>query len=174
MNKLKKIVWVIIRAVIKKMDAFSPRIYMKMYNRYLKVIGVDLKGTPRFIHPSAYLDGKGYEKTHIGDNVVISKDVMLLNHDYSITCGLRSIGEDCTREAYWLKDIYIGNNVFIGAKASILPGTHIDDNCIIGTGSVIKGYIPKNSIVIGNPAKIVGNVQNWAENKKEINDYFYE
>ena len=174
MNKIRKMFLVIIREVIKRIDAFSPRLYMRLYNRYLRAVGIDLKGTPRFIHPSVYFDGKGYSKIHLGNNTVISKDVMILNHDYSITCGLRSIGEECTHEAYWLKDINIGDNVFIGAKASILPGTEIGDNCIIGTGAVIKGVIPDNSIMIGNPAQIAGKVTEWAIKKKEKGDYLFE
>ncbi len=174
MNKLRKIFFVVTRKMIKQIDAFSPRLYMKLYNRYLRAVGIDLKGTPRYIHPSVYFDGKGYSKTHLGDNTVISKDVMILNHDYSITCGLRSVGEDCSREAYWLKDIRIGNNVFIGAKVSILPGTDIGDNCIIGTGSVVKGIIPGNSIVVGNPACVIGNVTEWTMKKIEKGDYLFE
>lgn len=175
MRKVIKVFFVIIRKLIYLIDGFSPRKYMKLYNWYLKRIGVDLYGIPRFIHPSVDFDGKGYPKTHIGENVVLSKNVLILNHDYSITCGLRSIGERIIdHEAYWLRDIYIGNNVFVGANVSILPGTIIGDNCIVGAGSVIKGNIPENSIVIGNPAKIVGKTTDWVTQKIEKADYLYE
>lgn len=174
MNKLKKVYYVLIRQIIKKIDYFNPRLYMKFYIIYLKKIGIDLYGIPRFIHPSVTFDGKGYSKTHIGENVVISRDVLFLNHDYSINCGLRTIGKNKIHEAYWLNDIYIGNNVFIGARVSILPGTKIGDNCIIGTGSIIKGNIPNNSILFGNPAKIVTKTDEWAKKKMEINNYFFE
>lgn len=49
--------------------------------------------------------------------------------------------------------VYIGNNVFIGMGATILMGADIGDNCIIGAGSVVKGTIPPNSVVAGNPAE---------------------
>lgn len=131
MHKIIKVFYVVLRNLIKVVDGFSPRRYMKLYNWYLKKIGVDLYGYPRFIHPTVYFDGKGYKNTHIGENVVLSKNVLILNHDYSITCGLRSIGKKVVdNEAYWLRDIYIGNNVFVGANVSILPGTTIGDNCI--------------------------------------------
>lgn len=175
MNKIKKVFMVFLRGLIKPIDGFSPRRYMKMYNWYLKKIGVNLTGTPRYICPSADFDGKGYSMTYIGDNVVISKNVLLLNHDYSITCGLRSIGEEIGEsEAYWLREIRIGNNVFIGANTSVLPGTEIGDNCIIGTSSVVKGKIPANSIVVGNPGRVVADIREWAEKKKSINDYHWE
>ena len=175
MNKIMKVFLVIEREIIKVLDCFSPRLYMKMYNPYLKKIGIQIKGTPRYICPSVDFDGKGYNKTFIGDNVVISKDVLILNHDYSITCGLRSIGEKIGEsEAYWLKEVKIGNNVFVGAKSILLPGTIIGDNCIVGAGSVVKGTIPSNSIVVGNPSKVVSKLDEWAEKKKTLNDYLWE
>lgn len=49
----------------------------------------------------------------------------------------------------------IGNNVFIGVGAIVLSGTVIGDNVIIGAGSVVAKNIPSNSVVIGNPCKIL-------------------
>lgn len=67
-------------------------------------------------------------------------------------------------------NIIIGKNVFIGACSFILPGTIIENNCIIGAGSVVRGRIPSGSIAIGNPAKVVGNIskvaQKYFENDK--------
>lgn len=174
MKKIIKIIRVFERSIIKKIDNFSPRKYMEVYNSYLKRLGINIVGIPRYIHPSVVFDGKGYSKTYIGDNVVISRGVLLLNHDYSITCGLRSIGKEIQHEAYWLKDIVINDNVFIGANSTILPGTIIGKNCIIGAGSVIKGNIPDGSIVVGNPARVVSNIYDWTEKKVEKNDYMYE
>lgn len=175
MNKVKKVFLVIFRSIIKCIDGFSPRKYMKAYNWYLKKIGINLIGIPRYIHPSVIFDGKGYDKTYIGNNVVISRNVLILNHDYSITCGLRSIGQKIGEsEAFWLKEIVVADNVFIGANATILPGTHIGENSIIGAGSVVKGEIPPESIVVGNPAKIVGNTIDWGNKKLLLNDYYWE
>ena len=164
----------IIRNFIKPIDCFSPRLYMKLYNSYLRNIGVILNGTPRYIHPSVKFDGKGYKNTFIGHDVVISRDVLLLNHDFSIACGFRAINRNNQQEAFWIKDIKIGNNVFIGANASILPGTIIGDNCIIGTAAVIKGTIPENSVVIGNPAQIKAKTTDWALKQEQKADYFFE
>lgn len=175
MSKLRKIFFVLECKLIKCIDYFSPRKYMKLYNSYLKKIGIHIEGNPRYIHPSVDFDGKGYHLTFIGDNVVISKDVLILNHDYSISCGLRSIGElPDNKEAFWLKEIRIGNNVFIGARTIILPGTNIGDNCIIGAGSVIKGNIEENSIVMGNPMSEFAKNTEWAIGKKNSNDFEWE
>lgn len=72
-----------------------------------------------------------------------------------------------------LRDIHIGKNSFIGANAMILYGSRIGENVIIGAGAVVKGNIPDNSIVAGNPGKIVGNTIDWAHKHLELEDYTY-
>lgn len=94
-------------------------------------------------------------------------------HDYTITTGLQAIGEPIRTDAYFLKEIKVGKNCFIGANSILLPGTIIGDNCIIGAGCVVRGKIPNDSIVIGNPAQVVGNTKEWAQKKKEIGDYSF-
>lgn len=174
MKKIGKVFRVIERGLIKKVEYFNVALYMKLYNRFLKKIGISMKPEgARFIHPSVQFDGKGYELTHIGNDVVISRNVLFLNHDYSLSCGIRSIGEDAyENEAYFLKEIKIEDNVFIGANCTILPGTTIESNCIIGAGSVVKGKFKSNSIICGNPAKKVADLDEWTYSKKE-NDTFY-
>jgi acetyltransferase-like isoleucine patch superfamily enzyme len=51
--------------------------------------------------------------------------------------------------------VVIDNNVWIGGRGAILKGSNIGRNSIIGYGSVVRGDIPKNSVVIGNPAQVV-------------------
>jgi hypothetical protein len=51
--------------------------------------------------------------------------------------------------------ITIGNNVFIGARSTFLPGVKVGENCVIGTGSVVTKSIPPGFVVAGNPAKII-------------------
>ena len=50
-------------------------------------------------------------------------------------------------------DISIGNNVFMGAQCTILPGTIIDDNVVIASNSVVKGHLESNTVYGGSPAK---------------------
>ncbi|PRR84083.1 acyltransferase [Clostridium vincentii] len=177
MNKIRKIFSVIQRWLVKKLVYVDDGLYMKYYTNYLRKIGVVIHGTPKFISPDAYFDGTDYSKIVIGDNVTISREVMFLTHDYSITSALASIGEKIPRgggEVFFLKDITIGENCFIGARVSILPGTSIGDNVIIGTCSVVKGKIPNNSIVVGNPYEIIGKTDAYAMLHKKKNDYLIE
>jgi acetyltransferase-like isoleucine patch superfamily enzyme len=53
------------------------------------------------------------------------------------------------------KEVIIGDNVWIGGNATILPGTTIGDNCVIGAGSVVTKSIPHNSLAVGNPARVI-------------------
>ena len=89
---------------------------------------------------------------NIGDNVTIANNVQFLAHDHSPRAylGFGKIGK-----------IDIGNNVFIGARTLILPNVIIGDNVIIGAGSVVTKSIPENSVVVGAPAKIIGNTDNY-------------
>lgn len=64
-----------------------------------------------------------------------------------------------------LKPIYLGDNVFVGARASLLPGTHIGNNSIVAAGAVVKGEYPPGSIIVGNPTKNIGNVPEWLDKK---------
>jgi virginiamycin A acetyltransferase len=61
-----------------------------------------------------------------------------------------------TRESLNLRgDTVVGNDVWIGQKATILPGVHIGDGAIIGTASVVGSHVAPYTIVAGNPAKVL-------------------
>ncbi|MDP4208595.1 MAG: DapH/DapD/GlmU-related protein [Bacteroidota bacterium] len=94
----------------------------------------------------------------IGDNVTLAPNVHILAHDAStkMHIGYTRIGK-----------VMIGNNVFIGAGAIILPNVNIGDNVIIGDGSVVSKNIPENSVVIGNPCKIIGRTIDFTNKHKE-------
>jgi acetyltransferase-like isoleucine patch superfamily enzyme len=52
-------------------------------------------------------------------------------------------------------DIVVGDNVWIGAGAILLPGVTIGVNSIVGAGSVVTQDIPDNKIAVGNPARVI-------------------
>ena len=144
--------------------------YMKIYNSYLRACGMDIDGNIKFIHSSVYLDTSYASHIHIGDNCVISVQTVVLAHDFSIECGLTSIGlGDLNNEKKIVRDVHIGKNVFIGAGCIILPGTCIGDNCIIGAGTVCSGNIPENSIVTGDKWRVVAQTSEWTREKIQKN-----
>lgn len=79
----------------------------------------------------------------IGDNVQISPCVQIYDHDHDFRCegGLKSKNYNCN-------PIKIGNNVWIGCNTVILKGSTIGDNCVIAAGSIVKGVVPENTILV--------------------------
>lgn len=59
--------------------------------------------------------------------------------------------------------VKIGDRCFIGLGAIILPNVRIGNDCIIGAGTVVARDIPDNSVVVGNPAKIVSSTSDFTE-----------
>jgi acetyltransferase-like isoleucine patch superfamily enzyme len=111
---------------------------MRMF--YLtRVWGMDIHPTVDF-SLSVRFDKTHPSGIHIDAESYIAFDVAILAHD-------------TTRRMY--RDTRIGKRCFIGARSIILPGITIGDNCIIGSGSVVTKDVPANSIVAGNPARII-------------------
>jgi acetyltransferase-like isoleucine patch superfamily enzyme len=89
----------------------------------------------------------------IGDNVTIASGTVCITHDGAIICFKADFpGEDVFGK------IIVGNNVFIGDNCTLLPNTRIGNNCIVGAGSVLRGKFNDNSVIIGNPAKVIANM----------------
>ncbi len=89
----------------------------------------------------------------IGNHVAIAGGTEIITHDGAIWCF-----QDELPKADVFGKVKIGNNVFIGDNCTILPNTIIGDNCIVGAGSVVRGKFPDNSVIIGNPAKVVSKM----------------
>ena len=180
MRKISKVISVLKRGLIKKMVYYNVDSYLSSYTKYLQEIGVQFTGEKRkikYIDPSVYFDGTDYSLISLGDNVTISREVMILTHDYSITTAMCTLGKRIERhegELFFLKGISVGDDTFIGARVSLLPGTKIGKNCIIGACAVVKGDIPDDSIVVGNPGKIIGRTSDYASKHAVLEDYCIE
>ncbi len=88
----------------------------------------------------------------IGDDVGIASGTVLITHD-----GAVKLFRDTYPDLDLFGRITIGDHTFIGSNCTILPNTKIGSKCIIGAGSVVRGVIPDNSVVMGNPAKVIMN-----------------
>ena len=115
------------------MDKVDKKYYLKLYPRYLKWLGIQIDSESvagTWISPTTFFDSSKYNYLEIGKAVTISFDVSILVHDFSIVHAARSIGKKINS----INRVKIGNNVFIGAKSIILPGSIIGDNCVVGGG----------------------------------------
>lgn len=88
----------------------------------------------------------------IGDNVVIGSDVSILSYNHGTDAHL-SI--PYMHQPLVPGPISIGNNCWIGNNVVILPNVSIGNNCIIGAGSIVTKSFNDNSIIVGNPAKVI-------------------
>lgn len=95
----------------------------------------------------------------LGNQVMIAADVRLITHDGGVHT-LRNLGK-VSPTADKMAPILIGNNVYLGIGATILPGVKIGDNCIIGAGAIVTKDIPSGSVAVGIPARVVESVEDY-------------
>lgn len=151
------------------LDKMNKKAYIRLFPKYLRWLGIDIDDTDTvgtWISPATFFDSSHYDYLKIGKKVTISFDVSILVHDFSIVHAARSQGKEVQTIIY--KNVNIGNNVFIGAKSVILPGTTIGDNCIIGAGAVVKGNCVPNSVYAGNPCKRICSTEDYLRKHKEL------
>ena len=99
---------------------------------------------------------------YIGDKVMFGPNVTVATPNHPIEPSLRARG------LQYNKDVYIGENVWIGAGVIIVPGVHIGKNSVIGAGAVVTRDIPENVVAVGNPCRVLREI---SERDKE---YFYK
>ena len=92
---------------------------------------------------------------YVGDYTMFGPNVVIATAGHPILPPLRQVGFQ------YNSSVRIGKNCWIGAGALIMPGVTIGDNSVIGAGSVVTKDIPENVIAVGNPAKVL----------REINDH---
>lgn len=95
---------------------------------------------------------------YIGDNVMIAPNVVIATGTHPVCPELREMVYQ------YNLPVHIGNRVWIGAGAIILPGVTIGDDSVIGAGSVVTKDIPSGVVAVGNPCRVI----------REISEYDYE
>ena len=99
---------------------------------------------------------------YVGDKVMFGPNVMIATANHPIEPTLRARG------LQYNKDVYVGENTWIGAGVIIVPGVRIGKNTVIGGGSVVTKDIPDNVVAVGNPCRVLREV---GEHDKK---YFYK
>ncbi len=155
--KIRKLLYKAVTSLglMKMINLFNVDLYRVLINALLKWVGVTMTGKVRYIAPDCYLDGVNYGNITLSNNVVISAKVVILTHDYSITCVLRSAGHKIVTDVRVERPVVIKEIAFVGLGAILLPGAVIGKNVIVGAGSVVRGVIPDNTVICGNPARVI-------------------
>ena len=87
----------------------------------------------------------------IGDDCLFGPEVMLTSANYRFNDG-----SPVTKQPMDEKDIVIGRDVWLGTRTIVLPGVTIGDGAIVGAGAVVTRSVPPGAIVVGQPARVVG------------------
>ncbi len=132
---------------------FGNRIYLTAWNRIKNCFPqLEIGNNCRF---GAMNHITCCNKIIIGDNLLTGKWVTITDNSHGNTDYESMLLPPLSREIISKGPIIIGKNVWIGDKATILPGVIIGNGVIIAANSVITKNIPPYSIAAGNPAKII-------------------
>ncbi|MBP7937661.1 MAG: acyltransferase [Phycisphaerae bacterium] len=104
------------------------------------------------------LDGMFPQLIHVGRNCIFAPTAMVLAHDASYYLFT---GE------YRVAPVWIGDNVFIGYGAILMPGIRIGHNVVIGAGSVVTRDVESDSVAAGVPARVICPLKEYLEGQKK-------
>lgn len=149
MQKLQK--------MINKLSViFTEKPNIKILKKWGLTVGENLN-----IQNGVMIDNSHCWLISIGDNVTLAPRVHILAHDASTKnfIGYTKIG-----------GVTIGNNVFIGANTTILPNVKIGDNVIVGANTLVSKDIHSNTVVAGNPAKVISDLESYLDKYNNISE----
>lgn len=101
-------------------------------------------------------------KVKFGDNVFIAP-----NCGFYTACHPLDVEKRINGLEYALP-ITVGNNVWIGGNVVVLAGVTIGDNTVIGAGSVVTKNIPDNVVAVGNPCKVIKEINSETKDKYKV------
>jgi acetyltransferase-like isoleucine patch superfamily enzyme len=139
----------------------SPKNATKLYSEFLKKNGADVSGLPNYLSAKIWFDGADYSKITLGKEITISSNVRILTHDWSVYTVAKAHGHFQKNPVGIHRSVKIGDYSFVGTGAILLPGVELGKGVLVGAGSVVRGKVPDHSIVVGNPAQIVGNTKDF-------------
>lgn len=143
---------------------------------FKKNVQIGYYPAPRYYDGLSYLEVRNKEAAiNFGDNISINNNLIIICAATSVSIGNNAfIGHDVEildsdlhaidpisrnrNGAFLSAPVEIGDNVFIGNNVKILKGVTIGKNSIVAHSAVVTKNFPDNSIIGGNPAKLIGKV----------------
>lgn len=144
----------------QKFPYVSPKASLGYNNLIVNPENIIMEGNSSLKRDSVIMNGRA--KFIMKNNSGAAEELMIITGNHmsivgksvkDVTNNVKDI-EDVHNE--YDRDVVIDEDVWIGARVTILSGVHVGRGCEIGAGTVLRSSIPPYSIVIGNPAKIVG------------------
>ena len=161
MSNNKRTIGNVSRGVWVRLCAFFARHLFPAAVRmpFYKAMGMHIgKGTK--IAATVDIDGSAPELITIGNNVWITRGVMLLCHQRDLS--YYEVGKPVMDCPLRYAPIVIGDGAHIGIGSIIMPGVTIGEGAVIGAGAVVTKDVPPYSVAVGVPAKVVRNLANTA------------
>lgn len=94
----------------------------------------------------------------LGDDCILSYDVSIWGDHGHALIDLKTHENKTVTSANSVK---LGPHVWLGNKVTVLPGSMIGANCIIGANSLVKGCFGRNKVLAGNPASVIHDNYTW-------------
>lgn len=123
---------------------------------YARSLGVRVGDDCRLLGLTELTFGSEPYLIKLGNHVTVTAGVEFVTHDG----GVWVFRERCP-DIDIFAPIIVGSNVFLGARALILPGVTIGDNSIIGAGAIVTRDIPAGSVAVGVPARVISTVEDY-------------
>lgn len=165
--------WVEIRPVLRGWKYFLKRFFtvttypsvhnkarLGMYNEVVNPENLVLHETAKLKSDNVIMNGRAkfIMKKWSGS----AEQLMVITGNHMFIPGVKGhdvsdkMKDEQDLEKEFDKDVIVDEDVWLGARVTILPGVHVRRGCDIGAGSVLRKSTPPYSIVIGNPAKVIG------------------
>ncbi len=87
----------------------------------------------------------------VGDNVIMGQKVSFHAEEHLFD----DLHTPIRRQGVKQQGIVIGDDCWVGSNVTFLDGAHVESGCVIGAGAIVKGHIPANAVVVGNPGRVI-------------------
>ncbi|MBS5531519.1 acyltransferase [bacterium] len=92
-----------------------------------------------------------HRKIRIGRSVLLANGVAIHDNNH----GIDRIDVNIVEQPFVCREVWIGDDVWIGTRAVILPGVRIGSHAVVGAGSIVTRDVPDWAVVAGNPARLI-------------------